>query len=111
MKSFFKIVLGTLVGTLLALTLAFFIMLGIVGSMASFSETKPVVPKSAVLSLDFNTAITEQSTEDPFASINPMQSGSSKTQGILQFVQTIDKAAKDPAIKFIYMNLTNLNGG
>ena len=111
MKSFFKIVLGTLVGTLLALTLAFFIMLGIVGSMASFSETKPVVPKSAVLSLDFNTAITEQSTEDPFASINPMQSGSSKTQGLLQFVQTIDKAAKDPAIKFIYMNLTNLNGG
>lgn len=111
MKNFFKIVLGTLVGSILALMLAFFIMLGIVGSMASFSDTKPVVPKSAVLSLDFNTPITEQSTEDPFASINPMQNGSTKTQGILRFVQTIDKAANDPAIKFIYMNLTNLSAG
>ncbi|MFA6770406.1 MAG: signal peptide peptidase SppA [Bacteroidales bacterium] len=111
MKNFFKIVLGTLVGTLLALILAFFIMMGIIGSMATFSETKPVVPKSAVLSLNFNNRITEQSTEDPFASLNPMQSGSSKTQGLLQFIQTIDKAANDPAIKFIYMNLTNLNAG
>lgn len=111
MKNFFKIVLGTLVGTLLALTLAFFILIGIVGSMATFSETKPIVPKSAILSLDFKTKITEQSTEDPFASINPMQSGSSKTQGLLQFIQTIDNAAKDPAIKFIYMNLTDLNAG
>ncbi len=111
MKNLFKIVLGTLVGTLLALILAFFIMMGIIGSMATFSETKPVVPKSAVLSLNFNNRITEQSTEDPFASLNPMQSGSSKTQGLLQFIQTIDKAANDPAIKFIYMNLTNLNAG
>lgn len=111
MKNFFKIVLGTLVGTLLALTLTFFILIGIVGSMATFSEIKPIVPKSAILSLDFKTKITEQSTEDPFASINPMQSGSSKTQGLLSFIQTIDKAATDPAIKFIYMNLTNLNAG
>ncbi len=111
MKNFFKIVLGTLVGSLLALVLAFFILLGIVGSMATFSETTPVVPKSAVLSLDFNSAITEQSTEDPFASFNPLQSGASKTQGLLSFIQTIDKAAEDPAIKFIYMNVTNLSAG
>jgi len=112
MKNFLKIVLGTFVGSLLAMTIGFFIMLGVIGSMATFSKsTKPVVPKSAVLSLNFNQVITEQSTDDPFASFNPMGSSPSKTQGILEFIQTIDRSASDPSIKFIYMNLTNLNCG
>lgn len=112
MKNFLKIVLGTFVGSLLAMTIGFFIMLGVIGSMATFSKSaKPVVPKSAVLSLNFNQVITEQSTDDPFASFNPMGSSPSKTQGILEFIQTIDRSASDPSIKFIYMNLTNLNCG
>ncbi len=111
MKNFLKIVLGTFIGSFIAMTIGFFIMLGIVGSMASFSaKAKPVVPKSAVLKLNFDTAITEQSLEDPFSMFNPM-GGYEKTQGILEFVQTIDRAASDPAIKFIYMNVTNLNAG
>ncbi len=112
MKNFLKIVFGTFVGSLLAMTLGFFILLGIIGSMATFSgSAKPTVPKSAVLSLNFNTKITEQSTEDPFASLVPMSSTETKTQGILDFIQTIDRSANDPAIKLIYMNLTNLNAG
>lgn len=112
MKNFLKIVLGTFVGSLLAMTIGFFIMLGVIGSMATFSKSaKPVVPKSAVLSLNFNQVITEQSTDDLFASFNPMGSSPSKTQGILEFIQTIDRSASDPSIKFIYMNLTNLNCG
>ncbi|MEA4867386.1 MAG: signal peptide peptidase SppA [Rikenellaceae bacterium] len=111
MKNFFKIVLGTFVGSLIALTVGFFLMLGFIGSMASFSETKPVVPKSAILSIDFGTRISEQSIDDPFSSINPLQGTSGKTQGIYSLIRSIDKAATDPAIKFIYMNLSSLNAG
>lgn len=111
MKNFFKIVLGTFVGSLIALTVGFFLMLGFIGSMASFSETKPVVPKSAILSIDFGTRISEQSIDDPFSSINPLQGTSGKTQGIYSLIRSIDKAASDPAIKFIYMNLSSLNAG
>lgn len=111
MKNFFKIVLGTFVGSLIALTVGFFLMLGFIGSMASFSETKPVVPKSAILSIDFGIRISEQSIDDPFSSINPLQGTSGKTQGIYSLIRSIDKAATDPAIKFIYMNLSSLNAG
>ena len=111
MKNFFKIVFGTFVGSLIALTVGFFLMLGFIGSMASFSETKPVVPKSAILSIDFGTRISEQSIDDPFSSINPLQGTSGKTQGIYSLIRSIDKAATDPAIKFIYMNLSSLNAG
>jgi len=111
MKNFFKIVLGTFVGSLIALTVGFFLMLGFIGSMASFSGTKPVVPKSAILNIDFGIRISEQSIDDPFSSINPLQGTSGKTQGIYSLIRSIDKAATDPAIKFIYMNLSSLNAG
>src|SRR3989339_163300 len=112
MKNFLKIIAGTFIGSLLAMVLGFFILLGVIGSMATLSSSaKPVVPKSAVLSLNFGTKITEQSVEDPFAMFNPFGGSESKTQGLLNFIETIDKAASDKAIKFIYMNVTNLNAG
>lgn len=112
MKNFLKIIAGTFIGSLLAMVLGFFILLGVIGSMASLSSSaKPVVPKSAILSLNFGTRITEQSVEDPFAMLNPFGSTESKTQGILSFIETIEKAATDNSIKFIYMNVTNLNAG
>lgn len=112
MKNFLKIVAGTFVGSLLAMVLGIFILMGIIGSLATFSDSKvPVVPSSAVLALNFSSAITEQSVEDPFSALNPMASISSKSTGILDFIQTIEKAASDPSIKFIYMNLNELNAG
>ncbi|EKD31452.1 MAG: S49 family peptidase IV, partial [uncultured bacterium] len=112
MKNFFKIVAATFIGSLFALVLGTFIMIGIIGSIASFTESKtPKVPGSAILSINFASAVTEQSKESPFSAFNPMASFSSNTTGILDFVQTIDRAAADPAIKMIYLNLNELNAG
>ena len=112
MKNFLKIVAGTFVGSLLAMLLGTLLLFGIISSIASFTESKtPTVPDSAILGINFASAITEQSTEDPFATYNPFAKGSSKTTGILEFVQTIDRAATDPAIKMVYMNLNGLNTG
>lgn len=112
MKNFFKIVAATFIGSLFALVLGTLILIGIIGSIASFTESKtPTVPGSAILSINFASAITEQSKESPFSALNPMASFSSNTTGILDFVQTIDRAAADPAIKMIYLNLNDLNAG
>ena len=109
MKKFFKILLASFIGSLLAiffLTLISFAMFS--GIVSSFSkETTPVVPASAILKLDFSEAITEQGIDDPFASLNPMIS-SSKSISIRTIVEAIDKAATDDAIKFIYMNTDKL---
>jgi len=112
MKNFLKIIAGTFVGALLAIILGTFILIGVVSSFASLADkSTPTVPSSAILGLNFNNAITEQATDDPFANMNPLVEMSTKTDGILDVIQTIDKAATDPAIKFIYMNLDKLNAG
>ncbi|MFA6335201.1 MAG: signal peptide peptidase SppA [Bacteroidales bacterium] len=112
MKNFLKIIAGTFVGSLLAMVLGTLILIGVINSVASLTDTAtPAVPGSAILGIDFGNTITEQATDDPLESINPFSSVSSKTTGILDFIQTIDKAATDPSIKFIYMNLDKLNAG
>ncbi len=112
MKNFLKIVAGTFIGSLLALTLGTFILIGIIGSIASLSDTtKPVVPSSAILALDFKSRIAEQSVEEPYFAYMSQGNIPGKTQGILNFIETIDNAASDPAIKILYMNLNQINAG
>lgn len=112
MKNFLKIVAATLIGSILAMLVGFFIFMGIISSFASFAESKtPSVPSSAVLALNFSTTITEQSVENPFSAFNPFSAISAKSTGILDFIQTIDRAATDSRIKFIYMNLNQVNAG
>lgn len=112
MKNFLKIIGGTFIGSLLAMVLGTFILIGVISSIASIAETTtPTVPDSAILGIDFANTITEQALDDPFSAISPMSKVTSKTTSILDFIQTIDKAATDPSIKFIYMNLNNLSAG
>ena len=110
MKNFLKIIAGTIIGSLLAMVLGTFILFGIISSLVTMTEVKPTVPASAILALDFTIPVTEQKSED----IGYTMSADifvEKTTGILEFIQSIDMAAEDPAIKFIYMNLTEIEAG
>lgn len=112
MKSFFKTLLASLIGTFIALFLVAMVSFSVIGSMISFSKTTtPEIPQKSILKLDFSNAITEQTSDDPMNIINPLSSSSSSTIGILDFVQAIDAAADDPRIEFIYMNPFNLKCG
>lgn len=109
MKNFFKIVLGTMIGSILAFIAALFILAGVIGSIASLSDTKPTVPKSVVLALDFKTSISEQGGENPFSMLNPLSSSGTKSTSLYHVVRSIERAKQDPSIKYIYMNLTYMS--
>lgn len=110
MKNFLKIIAGSFIGSILALILGTFILFGIIGSMISMSEVKPTVPSSVIVSLDFSKEITEQSIERYDMSLSgSFETG--KSNGILEYIRSIEYAASDPAVKFIYMNLSNINAG
>ncbi len=112
MKQFFKTLLASFIGALLALIISGLFMFAILGSLMTLSDTSdPSVPSSAILKLDFEHGVGEQSIEEPFdlSSINKMFGNSSKVIGILPLVNAIDYAATDPAIKFIYINADNAN--
>ena len=111
MKDFFKVILAAFIGCAIVMTIGLFVLLGMIGSIASFSsKSVPVVPSSAVLVLNFDAMIVEQKS-DSFDLISTLNGTTTKNTGILDFIQAIDRAADDPAIKFIYMKLNTLGAG
>ena len=114
MKTFWKIFFGALLGCIAAMVVLTFLGIGMIGSIASsFSEkSETVVTKNTILKIDFETPITEQSTETFNFSLSLAGASSpemSTSLSLLKAVQAIDKAAQDPNIKFIYMTPNQLN--
>ena len=114
MKSFFKILLAGFIGTLIALLLSGLIFGAILGSIASFSTKKTYnIPSSAILNINFDSILSEQGSGDQFQlqiqSLNSIGASNSSKIGIRKMLQVIDAAAKDPSIKFIYVNAGNIN--
>lgn len=109
MKTFWKIVFGSLLGCLIAMLVAMFIFFGMASSMASASMKGKTAPKSgSVLRIDKTCVISERGTEDMSAQALLNRKSGSKLS-LLDAVRAIDAAAADPAIKFIYMNTDDVS--
>lgn len=109
MKTFWKIVFGSLLGCLIAMLLATFIFFGMMGSMASASMKGSQAPKTgSVLRIDKSTVISERAVDD--MSVNALMNRTAGSKlSLLDAVRAIDAAAEDPAIKFIYLNTDGLS--
>lgn len=111
MKDYIKMTLATITGLFLFGFVAMFLFIGMIGAIAAVGETAPVMPKEAVLSIDFSEmTLAEQTSEaDPLAML---QGGGEITPvGIYSAVNAINAAAQDPAIRFIYMKPDAASGG
>ncbi|MBR5103433.1 MAG: signal peptide peptidase SppA [Bacteroidales bacterium] len=111
MKDFIKMTLATITGLFLFGFVATFLFVGMIGAIAAAGETTPIMPKEAVLQIDFtNLMLTEQTSEaDPLAML---QSGTEITPvGIYSAINAINAAAQDPAIRYIYMKPDGVSGG
>ncbi len=111
MKSFVKMTLATVVGLCIFGVVALFLMIAMLGAVASLGETQPVMPREGVLQINMSAmTLSEQTKEaDPLASL---QGGSSVSPlGIYSAIQAINAAATDPAVKFIYMKPDGATGG
>lgn len=110
MKNFIKMTLAAMLGFFLVSIILFFLTAGIIGSLASFGSGKPAMPREAILKIDMSEfTIAEQTREaDPVSSIR----GEAKEEfGIWTAIRAIDAAAKDPAVKFIYLKPDGVSGG
>ena len=109
MKTFWKIVFGSLLGCLLASIigfLLFFALIGSVAGMASLAGKAATVPAGEkVLVIDFAKPVTEQSQES-FMMVGMNPSFGSSTS-LYSMVKGIEAAAEDPQIKFIYLKTDN----
>lgn len=112
MKSFFKMTLATLTGLMLFGAVLTFITIGIIGGLAALGKHQPVMPESAVLTMDMSTvALMEQTTEMDPLSIIQGESMEVQPLGIYSAIHAINLAAGDPAIRYIYMKPDMVSGG
>lgn len=116
MKKFFSTLLASILGTLIALGICTLFFMGMVGSLLAFTQSPaPIIPDNAILEIDLQTTVGEQTIEDAFdfSEILPkgLSSGSENSLGILPAVKAIRMAAEDPAIKMISIVSTGLSSG
>ena len=112
MKDFLKMSLATIVGLVAFSAITTVISLFTIIGIAAIGNSQPQLPKEGLLKIDMSTfAITEQSTE-----ANPLDMLTSGTEtpaniGIWDAITSINAAALDPAVKFIYLLPDQAMGG
>ena len=104
--------LATLTGLLLFGFVSVFILVGVIGAVATLGKSTPVMPESAILTMDMSTIVLDEQTKemDP---MDALQGGNMNIQtlGIYSAIQAINAAASDPAVKFIYLKPDAATGG
>lgn len=105
MKDFFKYVLATVVGIIVAGVVIMFLGVLTIFGLASSSDKDVVIEDNSVLMLEMNGTITERAPESsPLAflsQLNPM--GSEEPMGLDDILSAIKKAKENEDIKGIYL--------
>ncbi|MDR2362181.1 MAG: signal peptide peptidase SppA [Prevotellaceae bacterium] len=115
MKSFFKMVLASFVGVLVASILGLFLLFMLIGivsssisSITATSEMVKVKPNS-ILRIMLDEPVRERTQSDISTSLTAVSVVHSI--GLNDILKAIDHAADDPNIKLIYLDLSVLSAG
>ena len=113
MKSFFKNVLSTIVGMVLAVFVIILLFVGIVSiSISSLNSTEEVtVKENSILKINLaELSVVERTSENPFDGLN-LSGNIPKTIALKQVLDNIEKAKLDDKIKAIYINPSYVSAG
>ena len=112
MKNFIKMTFATVTGLIIFSIVSIFLSIGIIGAVATLSKKQPIMPSKAMMVIDMSTiTLSEQTTEADI--LTTLQSGGTPVAplGIYSAISAINKAATDPAIRFIYIKPDGTNSG
>ena len=104
MRTFFKIVFGSCLGTILAMVL----LLVIVASIGFMGAEKESISSNSVLKLEFKNPIPEKTNNvalEPYSFENP------NALGLRRILYLIDQAANDDKIEGILLNTKDIQMG
>lgn len=105
MRSFLKFFLAALLALIVFFSLTIVVLITAIGSIAS-SAPAPL-PARSVLYIDLSKHFPERKIENPFSALSA--DGEEEVPTLREMVRMIHKAAKDSAVKGIYL-LSNGNG-
>lgn len=112
MKQFFKFMFASVAGTLLTLIVLLFLMIGMISVLVSMGENEQVKLKpNTVLLAKFNTPVTDRAANNPLEYFDFNSFKSNTPLGLNDVLKNIEKAAEDPNIAGIYLDLSEINAG
>ena len=112
MKNFIKMTFATVTGLIIFSFVSIFLSIAIIGAVASIGNKQPVMPSKAMMVIDMSSIVlSEQTTEADI--LTTLQSSGTPVAplGIYSAINAINKAAVDPAIRFIYIKPDGSNSG
>jgi len=111
MKSFFKYLLASVLGVLLAGIIMLLIFFGSIGAMIS-AQDKPVeIKEHTMLHLDFAHPITDRSNNNPMQNFDFATLEVQHQLGLNDILSNLKKAKEDPKVDGIYLDLTIIPAG
>lgn len=112
MRQFFKFMLASMAGFILASLVFLFISFVIIASVVSFAgkEEVSVKPKT-VLRLTFDEAIPERSPVSPFSFSRSSLFSKTTVPGLLETMDLLKKASEDKNISGLYLDLSDIPSG
>jgi protease-4 len=108
MGSFFKSLLASCLGTLIALSVLIFGGIMIVGQIASAAEKPTTVKSNTVLHIKLDQPVPERTNN---LEMNPFDLSNQRILGLQEIVTTLEKAKEDADIKGIFLEMNNLSMG
>lgn len=111
MKSFFKFMFASMLGTFILSIITFFIFVGIIVSVVSSSEEVVNVKQNSILHIKLEAPIVDRSSDNPFENIKKFNFEPSKNLGLNQILESIEKATNDPKIAGAFLDVASIAGG
>ena len=111
MKEFFKFMLASIVGILIASLLLLLITIGIISAMFTVSEQPAKISANSMLFLKFDYEIVDRAKSNPLEGLDFGMFQGEKTVGLNDLLDCIRKAKTDDNIKGIYLNPTDIQAG
>lgn len=112
MKQFIKFMFASFLGTLLTLVVIWVIFLGLIFGMASMTEKNEVKLKSnTVLDVNWKTRIYDRASDNPFEGFNFATMQPNRPLGLNVILRNIEKAANDPDIDGIFLDMETVPAG
>ncbi|CAN5397373.1 signal peptide peptidase SppA [soil metagenome] len=112
MKQFFKFLFASMFGFILGSIILFFIFIAIItAAVSSMGSEEVSITDQSILQISFNQEIKERSSNNPFESLDLNNFTAKQQPGLNGILKDIEKAAKDPKIKGIFLDVPNIQGG
>ena len=111
MKEFFKFMLASILGVIIAGLLLLLITVGIISAMVSVSDQPVSISSNSLLFLKFDYDIVDRAKKSPFEGFNFGLFQGEKAVGLNDLLDCIRKAKTDDNIKGIYLNPMDIQAG